>query len=92
MSDWKGFERLAERIARDLDPEAKITGDDYLPGRISETQRQIDVSMVTFRREVSEADGTSSRGANKTSHSRNAITRTETGTHRARRGIAQASC
>jgi hypothetical protein len=45
MSDWKRFERLAERIARDLDPEAKITWDDHLPGCISETQRQIDVSI-----------------------------------------------
>ena len=44
-SDWKGFERLAERIARDLAPHATITWDDHLPGRISETDRQIDVSI-----------------------------------------------
>jgi hypothetical protein len=44
-SDWKGFERLAERIARDLRPDAIITWDDHLPGRISETTRQIDVSF-----------------------------------------------
>jgi hypothetical protein len=45
MTDWKGFERLAERIARDLAPDATVTWDDHLPGRISETSRQIDVSI-----------------------------------------------
>jgi hypothetical protein len=44
-SDWKGFEHLAERIARDLAPDATVTWDDHLPGRISETDRQIDVSI-----------------------------------------------
>jgi hypothetical protein len=44
-SDWKGFERLAERIARDLAPHATITWDDHLPGGTSETDRQIDVSI-----------------------------------------------
>lgn len=44
-SDWKGFERLAERIVRDLQPGATITWDDHLPGRISEAIRQIDVSI-----------------------------------------------
>jgi hypothetical protein len=44
-SDWKGFERLAERIVRDLQPDATITWDDHLPGRISEAIRQIDVSI-----------------------------------------------
>ncbi len=45
MADWKGFELLAERIARDLAPGAKITWNDHLPGRISEKGRQIDVSI-----------------------------------------------
>jgi hypothetical protein len=45
LPDWKGFERLAERIARDLAPEATVTWDDHLPGRISEIDRQIDVSI-----------------------------------------------
>jgi hypothetical protein len=45
MPDWKGFEQLAARIARDLAPQAKVTWDDRLPGRISERDRQIDVSI-----------------------------------------------
>jgi hypothetical protein len=45
MPDWKGFERLAERIARDLRPDATVTWDDHLRGRISEATRQIDVSI-----------------------------------------------
>jgi Restriction endonuclease len=45
MSDWEGFERLAERIARDLAPYATVTWNDRLPGHISETDRQIDVSI-----------------------------------------------
>lgn len=45
MGDWKGFERLAERIARDLAPHATVTWDDHLPGRLSKTSRQIDVSI-----------------------------------------------
>jgi hypothetical protein len=45
MPDWKGFEQLAERIARDLVPHAMITWNDHLPGQISEIDRQIDVSI-----------------------------------------------
>jgi hypothetical protein len=46
MSDWIGFERLAERIARDVAPTAAtITWNDHLPGQISEIDRQIDVSI-----------------------------------------------
>jgi hypothetical protein len=46
MSDWRGFERLAERIALDLAPStAMIIWDDHLPGQISEIDRQIDVSI-----------------------------------------------
>lgn len=45
MPDWKGFEQLAERIARDLVPDAQITWNDHLPGRISERDRQIDASI-----------------------------------------------
>jgi Restriction endonuclease len=45
MGDWKGFERLAARIARDLRPDATVTWDDHLPGRLSKTSRQIDVSI-----------------------------------------------
>jgi hypothetical protein len=48
MGDWKGFERLAERIARDLLPHATIALDDRLPGRLSEKKRQIDVSIRWF--------------------------------------------
>ena len=33
MGNWKGFERLAERIARDLHPDATVTLDDHLSGR-----------------------------------------------------------
>jgi Restriction endonuclease len=44
-SDWKGFERLAERIVRDLHPDATVTLDDHLPGRFTEKDRQIDVSI-----------------------------------------------
>jgi hypothetical protein len=29
MPDWKGFERLAERIARDLRPDATVTWDEH---------------------------------------------------------------
>jgi Restriction endonuclease len=45
MADWKGFERLAERIARDVAPNATVTWDDHLYGHTSETDRQIDVSI-----------------------------------------------
>jgi hypothetical protein len=45
MANWKGFERLAERIARDLAPSAQVTWNDHLPGQESETDRQIDVSI-----------------------------------------------
>jgi hypothetical protein len=45
MANWKGFERLAERIARDLAPGAQVTWNDHLPGQESETDRQIDVSI-----------------------------------------------
>jgi hypothetical protein len=45
MGDWKGFEGLAERIARDLHPDATVTLDDHLPGRFTEKKRQIDVSI-----------------------------------------------
>ena len=45
MADWRGFERLAERIARDLAPDATVTWNDHLPGRLTEGKRQIDVSI-----------------------------------------------
>jgi hypothetical protein len=45
MGDWKGFERLAERIVRDLHPDATVTLDDHLPGQFTEKKRQIDVSI-----------------------------------------------
>ena len=45
MGDWKGFERLAERIVRDLRPDATVTLDDHLPGRFTEKKRLIDVSI-----------------------------------------------
>ena len=45
MGDWKGFERLAERIVRDLHPDATVTLDDHLLGRFTEKKRQIDVSI-----------------------------------------------
>jgi Restriction endonuclease len=45
VGDWKGFERLAERIAGDLHPNATVTWNDHLPGRFTEKKRQIDVSI-----------------------------------------------
>ena len=45
MGDWKGFERLAERIVRDLHPDATVTLDDHLLGHFTEKKRQIDVSI-----------------------------------------------
>ena len=36
MGDWKGFERLAERIAVTW-PDATVTWDDHLPGRLTKT-------------------------------------------------------
>jgi hypothetical protein len=45
VGDWKGFERLAERIVRNLHPDATVTLDDHLPGQFTEKKRQIDVSI-----------------------------------------------
>lgn len=45
MPDWRGFERLAERIARELTPHATVTWNDRVRGHISEKDRQIDVSI-----------------------------------------------
>lgn len=44
---WKRFERLAERIARDLvGSQAEVTWDAHLPGRESGLSRQIDVAVI----------------------------------------------
>lgn len=45
MADWKGFERLAEQIARDVAPYATVTRNDYIYGHLSKKKRQIDVSI-----------------------------------------------
>jgi hypothetical protein len=45
MPDWKGFERLAEQIARELAPHATVHWNDHLHGYVSEKDRQIDVSI-----------------------------------------------
>jgi hypothetical protein len=45
MADWKGFERLAERIARDVAPHATVSRNDHIDGHLSEKKRQVDVSI-----------------------------------------------
>ena len=45
MADWKGFERLAERIARDVAPHATVSWNGHIGGHLSEKKRQVDVSI-----------------------------------------------
>jgi Restriction endonuclease len=45
MANWKGFEQLAEQIARDVSPQATVTWNDYIYGHLTEKKRQIDVSI-----------------------------------------------
>jgi len=45
MAYWKGFERLAERIARDVAPHATVSRNDHIDGHLSEKKRQVDVSI-----------------------------------------------
>jgi restriction endonuclease len=42
---WRGFERLGERIMRDLHPHATVKWNETIQGRISGVPRQIDVSV-----------------------------------------------
>jgi Restriction endonuclease len=45
MTRWRRFERLAEKIMRDLTPHAEVKWDDHIVGQDSEAERQIDVSV-----------------------------------------------
>jgi hypothetical protein len=45
MARWRDFERLAERIYRELSPAATVTWNDHIPGEESGIPRQIDVSI-----------------------------------------------
>lgn len=45
MQKWKRFEKLAEKIFRELSPKAKIKWDDKILGCLSKRKRQIDVSI-----------------------------------------------
>jgi hypothetical protein len=42
---WKRFESLVARIQKELSPDAKVTLDDKIMGRRSQTFRQIDISV-----------------------------------------------
>jgi hypothetical protein len=42
---WQQFERLAEKIMKDLAPHAEVKWNDHIVGQDSEAERQIDVSV-----------------------------------------------
>jgi len=45
MARWREFEQLASRIFAELEPEAKVVWNDSIYGHLTETPRQIDVSI-----------------------------------------------
>jgi len=42
---WKKFEELVAKIQRDLAPNAKVTLDDKIQGKLTERKRQVDISI-----------------------------------------------
>lgn len=45
MARWRDFERLAEKILAELQPLATVKWNDYIEGHLTETKRQVDVSI-----------------------------------------------
>jgi hypothetical protein len=45
VARWRGFERLAEKIIAELEPQATVKWNDFIRGHETETERQIDVSI-----------------------------------------------
>jgi hypothetical protein len=45
MARWQDFERLAELIFNELHPWATVVWNDHIPGRLTQIERQIDVSI-----------------------------------------------
>jgi len=45
MARWTEFEQLAAKILAELQPDAKVEWNDHIRGHLTETDRQIDVSI-----------------------------------------------